>query len=126
MRFVVGLRPKCCVSSVALLTLFVGLASTLAIDRASAQARTTTTTTVTRNTPPFGTTTVTTTSLGANTGGIAANAVRSAVQTALQAIRKRKTTDPDVNPTCCGARAALGGEPVGNVQWVRCRKCIKD
>ena len=125
MRFVVGLRPKCCVSSVALLTLFVGLASTLAIDRASAQARTTTTTTVTRNTPPFGTTTVTTTSLGANTGGIAANAVRSAVQTALQAIGKRKTADPDFKRTC-GARAALGGEPVGNVQWVRYRKCIKD
>jgi hypothetical protein len=51
--------------------------------------------------------------------------VRSAVQTALQAIRKRKTADPDFKPTC-RARAAPGGEPVGNVQWVRYRKCIKD
>jgi hypothetical protein len=124
MPFVVGLRPKCCVSSVALLTLFVCLFST-SIDRASAQARTTTTTTVTRKTPPFGTTTVTTTSFGANTGGIAANAVRSAVQTALQDIRKRKTADPELKRPC-GARAARGGEPVGTVQWVRYRKCVKN
>jgi hypothetical protein len=116
MRLVVGLRPKCCVSSVALLTLFVGLASTPAIDRASAQARTTTTTIV-------GSTTVTTTTLGANTGGIAANAATSAVQTALQGIRKRRTADPDVKPSC-RARAALGGEPVGNVHGVRYRKCV--
>jgi hypothetical protein len=128
MRCVVGRRPKRCFSSVALLALCVGLASALAIDRASAQARTTTTTTVTRTTPPFGTITITTTTFGANTGGIAASAVRSAVQTALQGIQgiqKRKTADRDVKPPC-GARAALGEEPVGTVQWARYRKCIKD
>jgi len=125
MRFVVGRRPRHCFSSVALLTLFVGLVSTLASDRASAQARTTTTTTVTRTTPPFGTITITTTTFGANTGGIAANAVRSAVQTALQGIQKRKTADRDVKPPC-GARAALGEDPAGPVQGVRYRKCIKD
>jgi hypothetical protein len=51
--------------------------------------------------------------------------VRSAVQTALQEIRKRKTADPDFKPPC-GARAALEGESVGTVQGGRYRKCIKD
>jgi hypothetical protein len=99
-----------CFSSVALCTLVVGFASTLAVDRASAQARTTTTTTFncTTPSPPCGTT-VTNTAIGANTGGIAANAVTSAVQTDIEEIRKRRTTDPDAQANLWG-QSSFGGQ----------------
>ena len=126
MRLVVRLAPGCCLFSVALFTLFVGLTSTVAIDRASAQARTTTSTTFncTAPSPPCGTT-VTTTALGANTGGIAADAATSAVQTDIEEIRKRRTADPDTQPTC-GPKQHQWAEPVGTVQWERYRKRIED
>jgi hypothetical protein len=114
MRFVVGLRPGCCFFSAAFLTPFVILASTLAIDGASAQARTTTTTTFNCGSPipPCGST-VTTTSLGANTGGIAADAVTSAVQTDIEEIRKRRTADPDTQANLWGQSSISGQNQSG-------------
>jgi hypothetical protein len=114
MRLVVRLAPGCCLFSVALFTLFVGLTSTVAIDRASAQARTTTSTTFncTTPSPPCGTT-VTTTALGANTGGIAADAATSAVQTDIEEIRKRRTADPDTHANLWGQSSISGQNQSG-------------